>query len=108
MAGELEFDGRDCPYHDGPETLAEILKGTPLTLNGKNQWYAKMPFRDDILSLIFKPDLQSCNSVLSYTKGSARDVSALQIYEGLESINYLRRELIPLLNRDSKSNLNKQ
>jgi len=82
---------------DDTKILAEILKGTPLTLNGKNQFFAEMPYEDGILSLIFKPDLQIHDTFLGYRQGSSIFFSAEQIYDGLQNIKYLRKELSSLL-----------
>ena len=82
-------------FMEDPQTLAEILEGLPLTVDGKNQWFAKMPYRDGILSLISTGIAKSV--FLSYQRESSTDISAEQIYEGLKDIDHFGRGILSSL-----------
>ena len=81
---------------DSPKTLVELLKGLPLSADGKNPWYANGTLGNGNLNLLFNPLWKNHNIALVYRERSSNEFSAEQIYNVVQGINNIKLELLHL------------
>lgn len=75
------------PIEGTASTLVELLSGLPLSVDGKNQWFAQGYFGDGDISMFFNPEWQYHNTVLRYEEKSPNEFSAGQIYKAVSSLS---------------------
>jgi len=75
------------------DTFAEFVEGLPLSIDGRNQWFAKWRIREGSLDVIFNPEWQNHNTVLVYHKRSSQEFSPEHVYNVVQEMDSIRHEL---------------